>query len=455
MQIVVRACILLCARIIWQAAASTLVGGYHHSCAIVDNGQVKCWGENDRGQLGLGDTRNRGGSGGEILPALNLGMGRAAKSLAAGREHTCALLDNGKVKCWGDDSRRRRAGRSDIGLNGQLGPLAGNISSRGDAPGTMGDSLQNIDLGTGRSAQLLVAGEHHNCALLDNGQVKCWGRNREGQLGLGGTTNRGTDANQMGDALPAVNLGKNSTAVLIAAGIYHTCALLLSKQLKCWGHNDRGQLGVGDQGTRGDHAHTMGEELEPVNLGTGRTATHVVSSGAHTCALLDNRKVKCWGENAQGQLGLGDKEPRGYRGGQMGDRLPEVDLGTGRTATSLATGIEHTCALLDNGQVKCWGHNHQGQLGLGNKDTTRGDAEGQMGDSLASVDLGSGRTAKVLAAGYHHTIALLDNGKLKFWGYNGAGQLGLGDIRSRGHSPEEMGNALPHVNLQHTGRNEL
>ncbi len=126
--------------------------------------------------------------------------------------------------------------------------------------------------------------------------------------------------------------------------------------------------------------------------------------------------------------------------------MPTVDLGTGRTVLSVTAGMEHTCALLDSGDVKCWGDNTHGQLGLG--DTAhRGDGAGEMGDSLPTVDLGTGRTAVSIAAGSFHTCALLDTGNFKCWGFNVFGQLGLGDAASRGDDPGEMGDNLPIVVL--------
>jgi hypothetical protein len=163
--------------------------------------------------------------------------------------------------------------------------------------------------------------------------------------------------------------------------------------------------------------------------------------GIHTCARLDNGAVKCWGYNFFGQLGLGNNGP-----GEMGDALPAVNLGTGRTAVALASGRHHTCARLDNGAVKCWGNNLEGELGLGDK-SNRGDGPGEMGDALPTVDLGTGRTAVALTAGGYHTCAPLDNGELKCWGANFDGQLGLSDRADRGDGPEEVGDFLPPVDL--------
>ena len=122
-----------------------------------------------------------------------------------------------------------------------------------------------------------------------------------------------------------------------------------------------------------------------VNLGTGRTATAIAAGEQHSCALLDNASVKCWGHNAFGQLGIGNKTNMGDNTGEMAV-LPSINLGTGRTATAIAAGWHHSCALLDNASVKCWGRNNFGQLGIGNT-TTMGDGSGEMGDNLNAIDL--------------------------------------------------------------------
>jgi alpha-tubulin suppressor-like RCC1 family protein len=415
--------------------AAQVVAGFDHACARLDDGTVKCWGGNDYGQLGLGDMDNRGDGPlemGDNLPAVDLGTGRTAQALAAGADYTCALLDDDTVKCWGDNEF------------GQLG--LGDTGNRGQVPGDMGDNLPAVDLGTGRTARALAAGVEHTCALLDDDTVKCWGYNGTGQLGLGDTNNRGDGPLEMGDNLPAVDLGTGRTAQALAASTFHTCALLDDGTVKCWGRNDDGQLGLGDTNYRGDGPLEMGDNLPAVDLGTGRTAQALAAGEFHTCALLDDGTVKCWGWNYTGQLGLGDTSDRGDAPLEMGDDLPAVDLGTGRTAQALAAGYLHTCALLDDGTVKCWGRNNSGQLGLGDTGD-RGQVIGEMGDSLPAVDLGTGRTAQALAAGEFHTCALLDDGTVKCWGRNGYGQLGLGDTSDRGDEPVEMGDALPAIYL--------
>lgn len=176
--------------------------------------------------------------------------------------------------------------------------------------------------GGGRTATMISLGLEHSCALLDDQTVKCWGRNDQGQLGLGDTNDRGLDSSTMGDALPSVALGEPALAV--AAGDSHTCALLESGGVKCWGRNDAGQLGQGDAANRGDEPGEL-EALSPVDLGPGATAI-AIDAGTHTCVILSSGGIKCWGPNTQGQLGLGDTLPRGITPGDVA-ALPVIDVG--------------------------------------------------------------------------------------------------------------------------------
>jgi alpha-tubulin suppressor-like RCC1 family protein len=244
----------------------------------------------------------------------------------------------------------------------------------------MGDLLDAVDLGPGRTAKVIATGDSHTCAILDNASVKCWGENGYGQLGLGNTINRGAGSNQMGANLTAIDLGSGRTATSITTGTGYTCVLLDDDAVKCWGWADFGQLGAGK----------TDEYDEPpdlkIPLGTGITA--IASGYFHTCAILDNSSIKCWGLNDSGQLGIGDTNNFGDGVNGLGSNeivdLPTVDLGAGRTTRAITAGGSHTCALLDNFSVKCWGKNESGQLGLGNT-INRGDNSSDMGDNLLPV----------------------------------------------------------------------
>ncbi|MNJ96737.1 Regulator of chromosome condensation (RCC1) repeat protein [compost metagenome] len=407
--------------------------GNIYGCALSTDGKVKCWG--DGSSIGAGDTVTRGDSSGEMgdaLPVVDFGTGRTVKDLDAGYFHSCAVLDNDKVKCWGNN------------YNGGLG--LGDTNSRGVGPGEMGDNLPVVDLGPGYRATQVVAGAVHSCALLDDGSVKCWGNNEYGQLGLGDINNRGDGPGEMGNALLAVNLGTSRTATQIGAGAWHSCALLDNGRVKCWGENGSGQLGLGDNTFRGDGPGEMGDALPFVDLGTNRTAKKIIVGENHTCAILDNDSLKCWGYNTQGQLGLGDAISRGLNPSEMGDGLLPVDVGAGRKVKDASLSSYHSCAILDDSTVKCWGDNGYGEIGTGDS-SMRGIVPGDMGDVLLPVMLGAGRTVISISAGGNNSCAVLDNKKLKCWGRNSLGQLGLGDTVPRGQSASDMGDNLPYLDI--------
>ena len=142
-----------------------------------------------------------------------------------------------------------------------------------------------------------------------------------------------------------------------------------------------------------------------INLGAGRTALALAAGDAHTCAILDDYSVKCWGDGSQGRLGQGNTDPIGDGNGLSVAIAPTISLGTGRTAIALTAGSSHTCAVLDNGTSKCWGNGTDGRLGYGNQNSL-GDSAGEMGDALPAVSLGSGRTALAISAGALHTCAV-------------------------------------------------
>lgn len=396
--------------------------GYHHTCALLNTGRIKCWGLNSNGQLGLGDSNHRGdvpGEMGSALPVTDLGANAKVESLAMGSSHSCARLTSGAVKCWGTSS------------NGALG--LGAITSRGAEPNQMGDRLEVVNLGGASS--MIAASHEHTCALVSD-VVLCWGWNSLGQLGLGDKENRSVANGAY------VNLG-STVALMFALGEAHTCARVSGGSVKCWGYNGDGQLGLGDDVSRGDDPNEMSVNLRAVDLGDEPILA--ISAGiSHNCVVLTDGRVKCWGHNGYGQLGIGDRARRGTSTSHMGDSLSAVDLG--EAVTALAAGGFHTCALLASGRVKCWGHNEYGQLGLGDM-VHRGDGADEMGDALPTVDLGEGATAAAITAGAYHTCALLTDGQVKCWGRNHFGQLGLGDALLRGHEPGTMGDALPAVEL--------
>ena len=381
--------------------------GSDHTCAILKDGALKCWGRNHVGQLGLGNTTNRGdkpGQMGDTLPAVNLGQG--TNSIGLGGNYSCAVVEDGSVRCWGNNEA------GELGLGTTTNALA---PSEAVPLGLAQKTLGNGGLGSYACVQFPV-----------DGRLACWGYGGFGQLGIGSTTNRGDKPNQLGEQLQHVNLGVGVKATSVSTGNFHTCAVLDGGSVRCWGYNYDGQLGTGNNTT----LNTPGAA---VAFAVGEKAVALSLGRFHSCALLDGGKVKCWGDNSRGQLGTGNNTARNTPGAA-------VAFAGGENAVALVSGAYHVCALLNGGKIKCWGDNVRGQLGLGS------NVNPQLAPTTA-VDLGLAHKAVSITSGYNHVCALLEEGSLKCWGDNGEGRLGLGDTTSRGTSASHMGDNLPYVKL--------
>ncbi|KAG5189785.1 regulator of chromosome condensation 1/beta-lactamase-inhibitor protein II, partial [Tribonema minus] len=361
------------------------------TCAILNDSTVKCWGHGAWGQLGQGSLEDL------LSPprsVVNLGLGRTARAIAIGLEDTCTLLVDFTVKCWGK------------GDHGRLGQ--GSTTDLSSPPSSA------TNLGPGRKAKAIATGEEHTCALLDDATIKCWGGGAEGQLGQGNTTDLSSPPSS------AINLGLGRTAKAIATGGYHTCALLDHSTVKCWGYGASGQLGLHSHDSLSSPAN------EAINLGLGRMAKAIATGTIFTCAILDDATVKCWGYGYYGQLGQGSTPDD-----VSSPPVSAINLGLGRTAKAIATGYNHTCALLDDSTVKCWGKGDFGQLG-------QGSTAHLSSPPVSAIHLGSNRTAKAIAAGAEHTCALLDDSTVKCWGFGFFSQLGQGSTANLGDQPTEM-----------------
>ena len=287
---------------------------------------------------------------------------------------------------------------------------------------------------------------YYSCTVYNqtnSAMVKCWGYNLHGQLGYGHTENVGDEPNEMGQYLNPIDFGDGFIPSEIAMGYNHNCALSTEHKIKCWGANWYGQLGYGDKEHRGDGPDEMGNNLPEVDLGYDFGVVVQIAAGADfSCALSNNGYVKCWG-NAIGQentIDIGD-DP-----GEMGDNLTTIDLGSNFTVTKISSGLIHICALSDHGTIKCWGNNDEGQCGYGDYDN-RGWTNGTMGDALLEIDLGTDFAVKDITVGYRQTCAVSTNNQLKCWGRNARGQLGYGHTDNIGDNAGEMGNDLAYVEL--------
>jgi alpha-tubulin suppressor-like RCC1 family protein len=342
--------------------------GASHTCALV-NGGVQCWGWDSYGQLGNGSTAESD----VAVPVQGLGSG--VEAVAAGNYHTCALV-NGGAQCWGDNA---------------YGDLGNNSSVGSDEPVAV--------TGLGNGVQALTGGDFHTCALVGGGAL-CWGWNVLGQLGNGST-------NASNVPVAVQGLGSPSSGVqALTGGDTHTCALV-NGGVQCWGDDSFGQLGNGSVSDAG-----VDTPVGVLGLTTPGSGVQAIAAGDyHTCALV-NGGVQCWGDNANGDLGNGSTTESPVPVSVQG-------LGPGSGVQAIASGSNHTCALV-NGGVQCWGQNLDGELGdFGSLDSDV---------PVAVQGLGSpGSGVQAIAAGTSHSCALV-NGGVQCWGANGEGQLGDGSI---------------------------
>ena len=266
-----------------------IAAGSYHTCALTTAGGVKCWGFNGAGELGDNTTIRR------LTPVDVSGLNSGVIAIAAGEGYTCALTTAGGVKCWGWNS------------GGQLGD---NSTTQRLTP------VDVVGLTSGVTA--ISAAQFHTCALTTAGGVKCWGWNGGGQLGNNSTTE---------SLVPVDVLGLTSGVTAIATGFYHSCARTAAGGVKCWGWNADGQLG--------DNSTT--QRLTPVDVAGLTSGIAAISAGFyHNCARTTAGGVKCWGFNADGQLG----------DNSIITRLIPVDVsGLGSGVSAIATGWGQTCAI--------------------------------------------------------------------------------------------------------------
>jgi alpha-tubulin suppressor-like RCC1 family protein len=363
--------------------AVEIAAGYTHTCAAVRGDRPRCWGANAGGQLGSGLLPEGGAdlrpSNAPRVVAIGVPMTGVSAGGFINADHpfSCAHTASGAVWCWGSDDLGQR-GRGDAGADAA-------------PPAVPAPAVAS-------SAADVQSGGAHSCARHGDGGVSCWGYSEYGQLGRTVTSF---------DAKPEM-VALRSPSKHISAGGFHTCALLADETIDCWGANNLGQLGRSD---------AAGSTPTPGPVSGLAGAVDVSAGYAHSCAVLTGGTVLCFGWDAFGQLG---------RGAVVGasPTAAAVLLPPGRRAAKVCAGYGHSCALLQNGQVMCWGQNDKGQLGSG---TVAGTSI--TPSQSATPLLVDGLTdAHAIACGGHHTCALVANGHAVCWGANDSGQLGTGVV---------------------------
>lgn len=306
-------------------ATSIAAGGYQ-GCAITPNERLKCWGDNDYGQLGIGSNLSDDQYKPVLVPNLD-----NVKKVDVGDYNTCAILKGGKLKCWGYNDE------------GEVGD--GTTQQRNKPTQVKGltSGVEEVSVGT-----------YHSCALLTNGKAKCWGYNSEGELGDGTKKDRHK---------PTLVQGLDNVSQ-ISAGYYFTCATVNSKA-KCWGYNEYGKLGNGS---------TDGSKKPVQVFGLDHGVKRVVAGYYQACAIVSGGKLKCWGYNYYGEIGTGST------GGEY--HKPQNVIGLESGVTDVDTDYYFTCAVHNN-KAKCWGYNYYNELGNG--DATDRDVATQVSGLTKNV----------------------------------------------------------------------
>jgi alpha-tubulin suppressor-like RCC1 family protein len=379
----------------------TIDSGFTHSCALMANTTVECWGKNDQGQLGDATKTTR------TTPVTVAGTGgtgtfTGAVSVSAGRDFSCAVKSDGTVWCWGQNDK------------GQLG---NNSTTDTTSP------VQVVGAGGAgvlAGVRSMASGEKQSCAVKNDGTVWCWGENNNGQLGDGGGANRSTP----GQVVGAGGVGVLTSVSSIGGGLDHFCAVRTTGALWCWGKNTDGQLGDGTTSERPIPVQVVG----PGGTSTLTNVTAVDGGESHTCVVRSDGSAWCWGRNDKGQLGDNTTADRSNPGQVRG--VGGTGFLTG--VASVGTGRKWSCAVLTTGNARCWGEGASGQLGENNTNDRLvpvvvqavggGGALSGVREVVGGQDMGAGAVAMTCARATSTAWC---------WGDNTNGALGDGTTTQR------------------------
>jgi len=334
--------------------------GEFHSCGLFSNGSAFCWGQGSDGQLGYGGNDSHNSP-----VAVNISPNNFSV-ISAGERHSCGVLVNGSAFCWG------------WGSSGQLG-YGGNDSQ--NSPVAVNISPNNFSV--------ISLTLRHSCGVLSNGSAFCWGLGALGRLGYGGTDDKYTPI--------AVNISPNNFTS-ISAGVGHSCGLLSNGSAFCWGQGGSGRLGYGGTSTQN----------VPVAVNITPNNFSVIYAGrAHSCGIVRNGSLFCWGAGSSGRLGYG---------GTDSQNSPVAVNISPNDFSVISAGGAHSCGVLSNGSAFCWGEAGVGQSGYGG-----------LVDQYSPVAVNiSPNDFSVISAGEIHSCGVLVNGPAYCWGNGGNGRLGYG-----------------------------
>lgn len=382
---------------------STLGGSGRTICAILTDNTLRCWGNNDVGQIGDG-TRNVD----RVTPVIvSLPTGKNPVSVSAtgsASSHICSTMDDGSLYCWGNN----HYGQTGIGTECTYNSYINGCN------GAYGISTPTqVNLPVGRTAEAVATGFAHTCAILDDGSVWCWGNNNYGQLGVGNSSNSGNWRFSPSEVI----MPSGTSAIAISLGDEHSCMVVDDGRLFCWGNNGYGQLGDGTSTSKNIPTQILSIfQYISVSLGS-----------SHSCAITTLKSLNCWGWNNYQQLGINS--------GTYQSTTPQYTLlPAGSQVSSVISGYRSSCAILVTMEMYCWGVDDENKLNTEyncNNDMTNG-CYGDHRGTPALVQLPTGRNAIGAIMGHTNTCVLIDNGGIYCFGSNGYGQLGNGSTAGNG-----------------------
>lgn len=355
----------------WQSVSC----GYGHTVGLKSDGTLWAWGWNVFGQLGIGNNTDQN------VP-MQVGTGNNWISVSCGDYHTVALKSDGTLWVWGNNAFY------------QLGI------------GNFFDQNTPVQVGTSNTWVSVFTRRYTTLALRSDGTLWAWGLNNNGQLGIGNYT----------DQSVPVQVGTGNTWVGVSCGDYSTIGLRSDGTLWSWGDNSVGQLGIGN----------YVNQNTPVQVGTGNTWVSVSSGEAHSLALKSDGTLWSWGDNGSGELGIGNNTSQNT----------PVQVGAGNTWVSISCGGSNTIGLKSDGTLWAWGWNYYGQLGIGNTISQNSPVQTsvQQSDWLMT------------SCGFGHTAAVRSDGTLWTWGLNIYGQLGIGNNINQ-YTPVQVGTGSTWVSV--------
>lgn len=368
-----------------SAKPSLVAAGFEHSCATFD-GELRCWGLNNSGQLGNGSFDLK------LAPTPVLGLEKVeVAQVVAGLVYTCILDAESSVWCWGDmvveatstpvriegfKASALAAGYNHVCAVDDVGAVycwggnpVGQLSDAAPATGSMTPTKVELPA----PAVAVTTDEVHTCAALEDGSMWCWGGNEFGQLGDGSKNN---------SAAPVQVKNLPIAPVAVAAGSTHTCAMSPT-EVYCWGNNQFNEVGPGRS-----IVGLPDEVLTPRKVADVEPSLSIEAGQDHTCVRTATGTVQCWGAYWEGQLGTGDQE-------NMAGKVVFVP-GLAGEVHQISVGSDHNCVGFTTGGVQCWGLDKSGQVGTAHNLIA---AVSTASSGYVSADLGSANTCALTAAG--------------------------------------------------------